>query len=63
MSSIVLSYPQVGQQPLSAQKAQEAANLARELGFGQQTELRIEAVSDVIEGLRVMLVNCDKCWQ
>lgn len=62
MSSIALSYPLVGQRLSTAQEAKEAAKLARELGFGQQVELRIETVSNVVDGLRVMLADCGRCW-
>ena len=62
MSSIPLSYPLAVQRPAFAQETQEAVKLARELGFGQQAELRIETVSNVIDGLRISLADCGKCW-
>jgi hypothetical protein len=62
MSSIALSYPLIGQRPSTTQEAKEAAKLARELGFGQQVELRVETVSNVLDGLQVMLADCGRCW-
>ena len=62
MSSVALSYPLGGQRPSSTQEAKEAAKLARQFGFGQRSEWRLETVSNVSEGLRVMLADCGNCW-
>jgi len=62
MSSVALSYPLIRQRLSFAQEVKEAVKLARELGFGQQAELSIETVADAIEGLRIVLTDCDRCW-
>jgi hypothetical protein len=61
MTTLVLTVP-VSTSPSSASpKAQESANLVRELGFGQKTKVATETQSG--PGWRVLLAECsDRCW-
>ena len=44
----------------SSPKAQEAALLLRELGFGQKKIELTEA--QPVTGLRILLSSCKRCW-
>lgn len=61
MTTLVLTFPAATSASSISAKAQEAANLVRELGFGQQANASTDRQS--APGWRVLLTECgDRCW-